>query len=100
MKIKFDYHKAMRQAEKIDNIACSLKKLSAHELQETLECINYAWEGNASQTYRSKLEEKQTNIEQVSKNLEALAEQYRQIARSLKQAEENAKKALSTNTYR
>lgn len=85
--IYFNYHKAIRQAGELEQVAERLQRLSTGDIQETMNEINSAWKSDSSPAYLQKGAQLQKNVEATSKNLRNVASSIRTIARRILRAE-------------
>jgi uncharacterized protein YukE len=79
--IEFEFNKANSQADKLDEIANGLNKLSNIELQETLQNLSVSWKGENASAYLYKCSLLQEEISCTSIELHSIASNIRTIAK-------------------
>ena len=85
--IYFDYRHALRQADRLEEIAGNIKNMSNSEFEDALDELMHGWEGEASHMYFQKGMELKTKIDSVSKHLYDAASTLRTVARRLYEAD-------------
>ncbi len=95
--IEFDYNKAIRQANSIDNVAYTLEKLGRSNLQEFISNVGNNWEGENSSIFLRYCSGTQKDILRQAKDLRVIASKIRRNARIFENAEREAKNALAQN---
>jgi uncharacterized protein YukE len=85
--IEFDYKKAMAQADKLDEIADSMKRLSHNKLDTTLQSLSADWKGDNAKAYINKGSKLKSRIDDTSGNLHSTASDIREKARQMYNAE-------------
>jgi len=97
--IRFDYEKAMRQADELDNIANDLSNLSSKEFGGVLQSVSVNWKSDNSTIYLNKGRTLQEDINKTVKSFKKIADDIRVIARRLYDAEMEAIRIAETRTY-
>lgn len=85
--IEFNYRRTLAQADSIDVIANSLKKLSEKEFQDTLQNLSANWKGENASLYLSKGNLLQEKMNTTVKELSSVASNIRTIAERIRNAE-------------
>ena len=94
MFISIDYASTLLQARKLENAADDCADI-LQGIDRQLSAIDGAWEGNAADAYKSKLNElKQQNIK-IQNELRQTAASIKDVARIIKEADE----AAASNTH-
>ncbi len=98
-KIEFDFRQAMRQADRIEEIADKLNRLSSSKLESSLQNLSVSWKGENASAYLAKGERLQGKMGQTAKGLQAAASDIRTVAKRLYDAEMAALAIASARTY-
>ena len=87
MTIKFDYNKALRQAESLEKLAADMTGKTAKKLTEISENIEAAWTGKAAQAYRKYVITASEDLAKKAAYMRSTAEFLRSAAKKIKEAE-------------
>ena len=87
LEIIFNYTQAMRQAQKLDEIAGQLERLAKDRYGDTIWGIRNAWNSDNSEQYLVKARKVQNDILETAKKLRRIAESIRTTAEAIKRAE-------------
>lgn len=98
-KIEFDFKQAMRQANKIDELANDLNRLSDRKFGGSLQKLSASWKGENASLYLAKGNSLQDKINRTSRELHAIAADIRTIAKRLYDAEMAALAIATARTY-
>lgn len=79
--IKLNYQQAVKQAQKLDEVAMKLEKLSSDKLGNTAGILKQAWQSDSSPQYYNK-------VSKVQGEMTATANQVRNIADGIRTAAE------------
>ena len=91
MFMDFNYTKAIRQANEIDNVASDMLSIADKQMQTALDSIGVCWQGDASYQFIGYCTATQTDIRTQAKKLQDLARRIREVAKIIKDAEDKAK---------
>lgn len=98
--IEFDFQKAIKQAEQLEDISSELKKLSNNKFENTLSRLSSNWKGDSANAYLKKGKKLQTNIGNTAKDLNTVANNIRNIAKTIYNAEMAAKRVAEERAGR
>ena len=99
MEINFNYHAAIKQAKRLDEIAASLEKLADQEMERVLNEIGHAWKSELSAPkFLQKGRKVETDISKTAGNLRNIATSVRTIAERVRSAELEALRIANTRT--
>lgn len=98
--IRFNFKKALAQADQLDAIANNLSKLSSNDLNGTLQMVSANWKGQNASAYLNKGGKLQGNINETSKDLHSIASDIRVIAKRVYRAEMAALAIAQKRTYK
>lgn len=98
--IRFNFKKALQQAEQLDQIANNLSKLSTGDLNGTLQVVSANWKGQNASAYLEKGGKLQGNIKTSAKELHNVAADIRTIARRVYNAEMRALAIAQARKYK
>ena len=88
-KMETDFHIAMAQADKIDEITERLAAVSGKKLGTTLQELSMGWKGENASAYLRKGAKLQGRINNSSLELHNIAEDIRSRARRMYETEQN-----------
>lgn len=97
--IEFNFRTALRQADKIDEIANNLGRLSGTDFGNALQNLSAGWKGENASMYLSKGSTLQGKMNGTSNSLRAVASDIRVIAKRLYDAEMAAIRIAEDRTY-
>lgn len=98
--IRFNFQKALRQADQLDTIANNLSKLSSGDLNGTLQMVSANWKGQNASAYLAKGGKLQGNISTTAKELHSIASDIRTIAQRVYRAEMAALAIAQARKYK
>lgn len=98
--IIFDYKQAIKQAEKLEEIAGKLKTLSVDKIENSIGTLKAAWQSDSSSQYYSKVSKVQEDIKNTSEYVKRIANSIRTTAKAVKEAELRALEIAKSRTYR
>lgn len=98
--IRFNFQKALAQADQLDTIANNLKRISSGDLNGTLQVISANWKGQNATAYLEKGGKLQGNIGATAKDLHSIASDIRIIARRVYRAEMAALEIAQARKYK
>lgn len=97
--IEFNFRTALSQADKIDEIANDLSRLSRTDFGNALQNLSAGWKGENASMYLSKGSTLQGKMNGTSGSLHAVASDIRAIAKRLYDAEMAALAIAEDRTY-
>lgn len=97
--IEFNFRTALGQADKLDNIANNLSRLSGAKFGGTLQNLSSNWKGENASLYLEKGSRLQEKMNGTAEELHSVASDIRTIARRLYDAEMAALALASDRTY-
>ena len=97
--IEFNFRTALNQANKIDEIADNLSRLSGTDFGNVLQNLSAGWKGENASMYLSKGSILQGKMNTTSGSLHAVASDIRAIAKRLYDAEMAALAIAESRTY-
>lgn len=97
--IRMEYNKAMKQAEKLDQIAADLRRVADQRFTPSLAQVNRAWKSDASVKFIRKGNKLAQEILARAKELEKAAKTVRTIAKNTYNAEMRARQIARERTY-
>lgn len=98
--ILFNYRKAIRQAERLEEIAGKIEHLSKVEMAGTIGTLKDAWKSDNSHLFYSRMGKVQDEIRGDAASIIKVARSIRTTAESIKRAELRALEIAKTRTYR
>ena len=97
-KIELDYHTALKQADKLDEIANGLRH-SSEIIGETMTALNSGWQGESASAYIIKGQTLKEKVSKTSKDLSNAADKIREIAKKIHDAEMLALEIATKRSY-
>ncbi len=98
--IRFNFQKALAQADQLDTIANNLNKISSGDLNGTLQVVSANWKGQNASAYLEKGGKLQGNIGTTAKDLHSIASDIRIIAKRVYRAEMAALEIAQIRKYK
>lgn len=93
--INFDFGKATRQAQQIDDIADDLNSIATKTFNDAINSIHASWKSEAANMFLEHCEATRSDILNRVKELRDIAQKIRAEIKRLKEAEEKAKQVTS-----
>ena len=97
--IEFDFKQALSQADRVDQIADSLSRLSDNKFEGTMQNLSLNWKGESANRYLAKGERLQGKMNVTANELRRIASDIRRVARNLYNAELAALEIASQRNY-
>lgn len=97
--IYLDYHQAIRQANKLDELAAELEKVGGTQLQEVLERVRANWSGENADAFMSKTIVLSSQNTKNVKKLRDIASTIRKIAENTFDADMRALRISQERSY-
>ncbi|HIV85563.1 MAG TPA: WXG100 family type VII secretion target [Candidatus Monoglobus merdigallinarum] len=97
MNIKFEYEAAMRAVRELEDIADTLDKNAKSRLNEAVENVRSAWEGENASGFQTKGRQLSEKLEKSIGNLRKTADTIRAIAQKMLETEEQAKETAKVS---
>ena len=85
--IQFNYEKAIRQANDLQDISKEIKKLAENKLTDSLQTIDKNWDGDNSKKFIKKGNTLKGKIEDSAEDLQKVSTSIRQMAKKIYDAE-------------
>lgn len=98
-KIEFDYREALKQANKLDEIANNIKHLASENIENTLSTLNGGWQGDSASAFIAKGRTLKDNTLRTASDLTNAADKIRKIAKQIHDAEVAAFEIANKRTY-
>lgn len=98
--IIFDFQRASKKAEELEEIASDMRKMAEGELQESLQNLSAAWKGESANEYLKKGFKLQEKILKSAKDLERTALAIRKVAKKTYDAEMLAYRIAMDRLYK
>lgn len=98
--IEFDFKKAKEQAEKLDEVAERLNRLSNKSFSATMQQLSSVWKGENATLYLDKGDSLQEKMNATARELQNIASDIRAVARRMYEAEMNALRIAQEREYR
>jgi uncharacterized protein YukE len=87
LSIEFDFNKAMKDADKVENIANELKRLATQKFDDTMQNLAVNWKGDNASRYLKKGEILGENMVKTANDLYNIAAEIRTVARRVYKTE-------------
>ena len=88
--IKFNYDKAIKQADQLIDIAKEIKKSANSKMEPSIQTIDKNWDGESSKKFVNKSKKLQSNIVESAGSIEAVAASIKTMAKNIYDAEMEA----------
>lgn len=95
--MKFDYNKAIQQANTIEYAARTLKKAACSKFDSAINALSTAWQGENAYLFTNKCLEMQRDMKTQAEKLSTLADKLRRVAATIRETEEHAKEIQRQN---
>lgn len=89
----FDYNRAIRQANEVDQIADEMMSIADNKLGHAVETLNLSWDGTSADQFLGHCRNTMNDIKSEAKKLKNYASRIRNVAKILEEAEQRAKEA-------
>lgn len=97
--IQMDFAKAMKQADKLEEIAGNLHKAGQKDLINCMQKIGNNWKSDSSTAYQKKGREVAEHLTKTAGNLKETAQAIRTIAKNTYEAEMKVLEIAKTRKY-
>lgn len=97
--IQFNYEKALKKAQELEEVAGELRQIAAGELDGTLTQLRGSWKGEAAELYQNKGEALGEKVGKSAENLLEIADGARKMAKRLYDAEMAAYRLAQIRNY-
>ncbi|MBQ9991569.1 MAG: hypothetical protein IJP31_11635 [Lachnospiraceae bacterium] len=97
--IIFNFQKAKRQADELDQIASNISKMASSEFGETMQNIARNWKGEKANAYLAKGSILQEDMKSTAGFLHKIAAEIREIAQRIYEAEMRALAIAQERNY-
>ena len=85
--IRFNFRKALYQAEQLDNLADRADKLAKDQMETSIQALASAWKGENATAFLKKEEQLKGEVSQSAAEIRSIAAEIRSIARNVYLAE-------------
>lgn len=97
--IRFNFRRAMQQADELDEIANSLSRMAKADFESTMQNISVNWKGENADRYLEKGDRLQGKMCSSANSLHGIAADIRRVARSIYNAEMRALAIAEARNY-
>lgn len=98
--IFLNYSQAMKQADRLDEVAQRIEKLVGEKIERTTDALKAAWQSDNSPQYIWKVKGVQKEISGNAKEIRKVAQNIRSAAEEMKRAELRALEIAERRSYR
>ena len=95
-RIRIDFNKAKKEADRLDGIAEKLQKYADSNLENSIKGLSSAWTGDNSRMFLKKEGMIKTKMLKTARDLRAVAADIRRIAKQIYDAEMQAYEVVAT----
>lgn len=88
--IKIDFAAANAQAQRLEDIAGEIRRMTNVRMKNTMDQMSANWKGGSASAYFAKAETLQSGILKTAVQLESVAKSIRSTARRIYEAEQTA----------
>lgn len=88
--IKIDFAAANAQAQRLEDIADEIRRMTNVRMKNTMDQMSANWKGGSASAYFAKAETLQSDILKTAVQLESVAKSIRSTARRIYEAEQTA----------
>lgn len=85
--IQYNFQQALTQADKLDDVADCLRRISENSMEESMKTLASAWKGESAIVFLGKEEILKGNIKDIAVNIRYIADNLRHQARNIYNAE-------------
>lgn len=93
--IRFNFRQALNQADKLDDVADRLERLSGRTLENSMQTLSAAWKGENAAAFLNKEDILKGDIKKTAANIHDIADDIRRIAKRVYNAEMEALRIAS-----
>ena len=97
--ILFNYAQAMKQADRLDDVARRIERLATDKMESTTGALKSAWQSDSSPQYIRKMGTVQDEIKGNARNIKKVAQRIRTTAEGIKRAELRALEIAEARSY-
>lgn len=95
--IEITFGDALTQANQLDDCAADMRRVANNGMNNILNDLASAWEGDSASAYLAKMEDTAGNICETARKLEQIAATLRRIAKIYRDSELKALELVNTN---
>lgn len=96
MALRIDYENVKARAQDIDDVIQKLKTLK-DKLQNVHSNLQYAWQGDAADVFKCKLNDLISELDKTIKEMHSIKRDILTVAKSIKETDENLANDISRN---
>ena len=85
--IQYNFQQALTQADKLDDVADCLSRISENSMEESMKTLASAWNGESAIAFLGKEDILKSNIKDIAVNIRYIADDLRHQARNVYNAE-------------
>ena len=97
--IRYDFQKAMRDAEELEEAANRMRRLAESDMEDSKRILSTAWQGESSESYQRKYVMLQKKILDSAKRLKMQANEIRNSAKRAYDADMRAYRLANDRNY-
>ncbi len=98
--IRFDYSKALQQAEILEEIAAEIRSNTYRDISDTLASLGGSWKGQSAYNYYTKVRKALEDLKNAADNYDKIAQTIRRIAKRNYDKEMRAIQIARERNYR
>lgn len=88
--IQYNFQQALTLADKLDDVADCLRRISENSMEESMKTLTSAWNGESAIVFLEKEDLLKNNIKDTAVNIRYIADTLRHLARNVYNAEMEA----------
>ena len=97
--IELDFRNAKRQADKLEQLAIELERLSSNKFDGTINDLSACWKGDNANAYLQKAYKLESDMKNTANDMRRTANQIRKTAKKIYDAEMYAKELAERRAY-
>lgn len=97
--IELDFKVAKQQADRLEQLAIELERLSSNKFEGTISDLSACWTGDNANAYMQKAYRLESDMKNTANDMKKTANQIRKTAKKIYDAEMYAKKIAEKRIY-
>ena len=97
--INFNYNQAIRQAERLEEIAGQIERLAGERMNESMSALKNAWNSDNAPQFYTKMGKVQSDIQEDATDIRKVARSIRETAARIRDAELRALEIARSRSY-
>ena len=93
--INFNYDRAVRQAERLEEMSARLERTADRDMEDLLDGIYRAWKSASATAYLRKGQKAEESVQAMAADLKKLARRIRTVAEQVRRAELEARRIVN-----